>query len=139
MVVGIVCAVGVTLSLLGVAGWVPGALPASPIVFAQDGRIWEGPVNQSWSFHSETHLLPAWARVHFSWNLTSAATRIWYRVVGPMGGDSYSSIGNNGSGSFASVGGAYVFSVAWAGFFGSPPNTTTCLPVVLEGEVTYSR
>lgn len=124
-----------SVSMLAVAGFIPGVLPSSPITLTQFV-----PTCTASGEHlpSASEELPAWATVHLSWKALSPNALFLYSVENPTGLLVYFGAGTNGSGSFRSEGGTYSFIPFFVQSFGAPANTS-CSPAVVTMTLSYDR
>lgn len=123
--------------LLVVGGFVPGVFASSPVVFSETAPVCPTPAGYGTIHNLE---LPAWAHVHVSWVAVAPVPAFVYFQVAPPGlaPFAYSAAGNNGSGSFQSLGGSYTFSPLFGQYYDTPPKDSECETAVLTITVTYS-
>jgi hypothetical protein len=137
-VAGIASAAVLVVSLLLVAGFVPGVFASSPFGFTQQGLFCQDGAVLSAPTLSQSHVLPAWATVHADWAIkTPAGLFVLYSVTTQTGDSVYSAFGTMGNASFVSTGGSYGFTVVTAQYFQAPSNRT-CSSLVVDVTVSYT-
>lgn len=135
VIVGLVAVATVVLSLLALAGFFPGLLPASPITFSQEVPVCSS--SPSFTANSHSLTLPLWASVHLAWTAAPSGIQVTYEVSTAALNTVYFALGGNGTGSFPSAGGTYVFTPVFVGYF-PPSSNTTCTTADILTTVSYT-
>jgi hypothetical protein len=134
-VLGIACATFAVVSLAVVAGLVPGVLPPSPASFSQDVPVCSESVSAGASTRSL--ILPVWASVRVAWSVDPSSLLVVYEITTASLQTVYFAEGANGTGSFESVGGTYLFTPVFVQYF-PPPLNATCTTADVLVTVTYT-
>jgi hypothetical protein len=135
VILGVAGAALALLSLVVLAGAFPGVLPASPISFSQKVPV----CSQSVAIGPSTQSLrlPVWASVHVAWHVDPSDLLVVYQITTASLNSVYFDQGSNGTGSFESVGGTYLFTPVFVDYF-PPPLNATCTTADVLVTVTYT-
>jgi hypothetical protein len=135
LIVGVACIAFAVLSMVGVAGLVPGVLTGSPVSFSQKVPVCSRSTSVSQPTRSVT--IPAWASVHFTWSVEPSGLLVGYQVASASLNIVYYVAAMNGTGSFESAGGSYQFFPEFVEYV-PPPPSPTCTTAVVTVTVTYA-
>ncbi len=135
VIVGLVGIAIALLGLLALTGLVPGIVPASPITFSQEVPVCSSSPVFTQNSHSLT--LPLWASVQLAWTVAPSDVQVNYEVATATGQIVYFALGGNGTGSFPSAGGTYLFTPVFVGYF-PPSSNTTCTTAHILTHVSYT-